>query len=128
MRSEIKLLTIGFIGAVLLGFVAINLLGSQQYMKVSSLKKLHMTNVEVAIIGRIVNGSITFEDNTISFIIFDDESPNKESIKVVYIGGENIAVHDGIIVVVKGIYNGEFILAREVLTKCPSTYKPSEAG
>ncbi len=128
MRSEIKLLTIGLTGAVLLGFVAINLLGSQQYMRVSSLKKLQMTNIEVAVIGRIVNGSITFEDNTISFIIFDDESPNKESIKVVYIGGENIAVHDGIIVVVKGIYNGEVILAKEVLTKCPSTYKPSEAG
>lgn len=128
MRSEIKLLILGLIGAMVLGFVAISLLSSQQYMSVSDVKKMGAQTREVVVMGKIVNGSITFKEDEISFIIYDKESPNKERVQVIYIGSENIQIHDGVVVVVKGVFDGKVIWAKEVLTKCPSTYEPSKPG
>ena len=124
MKTEYKALIAGVMGGILLLFVMLTILGSTQYMTVSELYQRNIVNQEVVVIGKVVNGSISYSMGNIAFTIFDENSTKHESVKVFYIGNKNIDVYDGAIVVVKGVFDGETIRAREVLTKCPSTYEP----
>ena len=123
MRSEYKALIAGVMGGLLLLLVALTILGSNQYMTVSELYNKKIKNIEVAVIGKVVNNSISYSTGSIKFIIFDENSTGHETVKVIYVGNKNIDVYDGAVVVVKGRFDGTTIFAKEVLTKCPSTYK-----
>jgi cytochrome c-type biogenesis protein CcmE len=125
MKKEYKALIAGVMGGVLLLLVALTILGSNQYMTVSELYQRNIKDLEVVVMGKVANNSISYSIGNIEFVIYDENSTLMESVKVVYIGEKNIDVYDGAIVVVKGIFDGEKIMAREVLTKCPSTYEPS---
>lgn len=125
MKSEYKALTLGLAGAALLTLLVLSILSSNQYMTVSELYEKNTVNVEVVVMGKVVNESIRYLGGKIEFTIFDENSTGREEVKVVYVGGKNIDVYDGAVVVVKGEFNGTAIIAREVLTKCPSAYKPA---
>ncbi len=125
MKKEYKALIAGVLGGIILLLVALTILGSNQYMTVSELYERNMKNTEVVVIGKVVNNTISYSFDNIEFIIYDENSTKHETVKVVYVGDKNIDVYDGAIVVVKGRFDGETIVAKEVLTKCPSTYKPA---
>ncbi len=125
MKAAYKALIAGVVGAAILGLLIVSILGSTQYLTVSELYK-KLIGREVVVTGKVVNGTIIYRGDYIEFIIYDENSTNLESVKVVYIGSENIHVYDGAIVVAKGKFNGTAIIATEVLTKCPSTYEPVE--
>lgn len=126
MKAAYKALIAGVVGATILGLLIVSILGSTQYLTVSELYKKDLIGREVVVTGKVVNGTIIYRGSYIEFIIYDENSTNLESVKVVYIGSENIHVYDGAIVVAKGKFNGTTIIATEVLTKCPSTYEPVE--
>ena len=125
MKSEYKALVLGVAGALILLLVALTILSSNQYLTVSELYRSKMVDSEVVVMGRVANDSIRYVENRVEFVIFDENSTGKESVKVVYVGGRNIDVYEGAVVVVKGEFNGTTIVAREVMTKCPSAYKPA---
>ncbi len=126
MKAAYKALIAGVVGAAILGLLIVSILGSTQYLTVSELYKKDLIGREVVVTGKVVNGTIIYRGGYIEFIIYDENSTNLESVKVVYTGSENIHVYDGAIVVAKGKFNGTAIIATEVLTKCPSTYEPVE--
>ncbi len=126
MRTAYKALIAGALGAVVLTLLIISILGSTQYLSVSDLYKKNLVGRDVVVMGKVVNGTIAYRDGYVEFVIFDENSTGRESVRVVYVGTSNINVYDGAIVVAKGSFNGTAIIATEVLTKCPSAYKPAE--
>ena len=125
MKREYKALIVGAVGGIILLLLALTILGSNQYLTVSELYRENVKNKYIVVMGKVVNNSISYSPGQIEFIIYDENSTKHESVKVVYVGDKNIDVYDGAIVVVKGRFDGEKIIATEVLTKCPSTYKPA---
>ena len=125
MKREYKALIVGAVGGIILLLLALTILGSNQYLTVSELYTESVKNEYIVVMGKVVNNSISYSPDQIEFVIYDENSTKHESVKVVYVGNKNIDVYDGAIVVVKGRFDGETIIATEVLTKCPSTYKPA---
>ena len=126
MRTAYKALIAGALGAVVLALLIMSILGSTQYLSVSDLYKRNLVGREVVVMGKVVNGTIAYRGGYVEFVIFDENSTGRESVRIVYVGASNINVYDGAIVVAKGSFNGTAIIATEVLTKCPSAYKPAE--
>lgn len=126
MKTAYKAIIAGVLGAAVLALLIISILGSTQYLSVSDLYEKNLVGREVVVMGKVVNGTIAYRGSHIEFVIFDENSTGREAVRVVYVGTSNINVYDGAIVVAKGSFNGTAIIAREVLTKCPSAYKPAE--
>ena len=125
MKRETKLILTGLIGAGALALLVLSILSSSQYMTVSELYKYGRKNTEVVVVGKVLDNSIRYIEGKVQFTIFDENSTKRESVNVVYVGEKNINVYEGAITVVKGHFNGTAIIAREVLTKCPSAYTPA---
>ena len=128
MKAAYKALIAGALGAAILALMITSILGSTQYLTVSDLYKRNLVDHQVVVMGKVVNGSIAYRGGYVEFVIFDENSTARESVKVIYVGNSNINVYDGAIVVVKGKFNGTAIIATEVLTKCPSAYEPAKVG
>ncbi len=124
VRKAYKALIAGLFGAVIFGLLVLSILGSTQYLSVSELYRKASAGQDVVVMGKIVNGTIVYSGGVVKFVIFDENSTGLERIPVLYNGTTNINVYDGAIVVAKGVFNGTWIIAWEVLTKCPSAYEP----
>ena len=93
------------------------MISSQSYLTVSEVSSGGYEEKNVAVLGRVVNGSITAVGNQLVFNITD----GLKVLAVYYKGSANLSDMDE--VVVKGIYSKKIgVEAQQILTGCASTY------
>lgn len=124
MRKEIKLIIVSGVGMLILALLIISILTSTQYLTVMEVVFTKPENRFIAVMGKVVNGSINYVEGRLTFKIHDEKGPPNTTLQVIYTGYKNVYIHDGAIVVIKGVYRRGMIEATEILTKCPSAYKP----
>lgn len=125
MRKEIKAIFLGLAGAFILSVLMFSLLSSSQYYTVAEILDIRPEGLTIAVMGKVANNTIVYTESSLYFKLLD-ENNSELSIDVIYTGSKNVNVYDNAVVVVKGVYREGVIEAYDILTKCPSTYKPEE--
>ena len=83
-------------------------------------------DTKVQVTGKVVPNSFTFSGNVLTFLIYDDDSGPKTTLKVVYDKGVSSTFGNDVTAICTGRLDEKGVLqCSELVTKCPSKYESS---